>query len=74
MLDPDMPLDQLLLMAGEMNENEILVARAFIRAANNHAQIPLTDENIKRIAFLYGNDFDSALTIITECNKILRGE
>lgn len=36
-LDPDMPLDQLLLYMGELTQNEILVARSAIRWANNQA-------------------------------------
>ncbi len=44
MLDPDMPLPELLLHFGELTEDEVLVARAAIRLANNYKQ-PVTKCN-----------------------------
>ncbi len=79
MLNPDMPADQMRLMAGEMTAQEIRVARAFIRAANAKAQIPMTEDNIILIqnviatASWQGRE-KQAEAVINECNKIIRGE
>ncbi len=78
MLNPDMPADQMRLMAGEMTAQEIRTARAFIRAANAKAQIPVTEENIIRIQKVIDETSDwktaRAKAVINECNKIIRGE
>lgn len=46
MLDPDMPADQLRLMAGEMTAQEIRTARAFIRLSNAAALEALTEDGV----------------------------